>query len=105
MAHTMKVQMFGNFRMEFDGVPLIAEKMHKESQFNRLMQMMMHYSKTGISKEQLEEYVIGEGKIGFETLSNFVNQPAQRNFPFILETPNESEGYAKEIALLREAYK
>ena len=24
MAHTMKVQMFGNFRMEFDGVPLIV---------------------------------------------------------------------------------
>lgn len=48
---------------------------------------------------------IGEGKIGFETLSNFVNHPALRNFPFILETPNESEGYAKEIALLREAYK
>ena len=44
MAHTMKVQMFGNFRMEFDGVPLIAEKMHKESQFNRLMQVMMHGS-------------------------------------------------------------
>ena len=46
MAHTMKVQMFGNFRMEFDGVPLIAEKMHKESQFNRLMQVMMHGSLT-----------------------------------------------------------
>ena len=48
---------------------------------------------------------IGEGKIGFKTLSNFVNHPALRNFPFILETPNESEGYAKEIAFLREAYK
>ena len=54
MAHTMKVQMFGNFRMEFDGVPLIAEKMHKESQFNRLMQVMMHYAKTGIAKDKLE---------------------------------------------------
>ena len=60
MAHTMKVQMFGNFRMEFDGVPLIAEKMHKESQFNRLMQVMMHYAKTGIPKDKLEEQVIGE---------------------------------------------
>ena len=63
MAHTMKVQMFGNFRMEFDGVPLIAEKMHKESQFNRLMQVMMHYAKTGIAKDKLEEQVIGERDI------------------------------------------
>lgn len=64
MAHAMKVKMFGNFRMVFDDQALVSDKMHKESQFNRLMQMMMHYSKTGISKEQLEEYVIGEGKIG-----------------------------------------
>lgn len=63
MAHAMKVKMFGNFRMVFDDQALVSDKMHKESQFNRLMQMMMHYSKTGISKEQLEEYVIGEGKI------------------------------------------
>ena len=64
MAHAMKVKMFGNFRMVFDDQALVSDKMHKESQFNRLMQMMMHYYKTGISKEQLEEYVIGEGKIG-----------------------------------------
>ena len=63
MAHTIKVQMFGSFRMEFDGAPLIAEKMHRESQFNRLMQVMMHYSQTGISKDKLEEQVIGERDI------------------------------------------
>ena len=60
MTHTIKVQMFGNFRMEYNGKPLIAEKMHRESQFNRLMQVMMHYAKTGISKDKLEEQVIGE---------------------------------------------
>lgn len=63
MAHTIKVQTFGSFRMELDGVPLIAEKMHRESQFNRLMQVMMHYSKTGIPKDKLEEQVIGERDI------------------------------------------
>ena len=46
MKQTILAQMLGNFRMEFDGVPLIAEKMHKESQFNRLMQVMMHGSLT-----------------------------------------------------------
>lgn len=42
MAHAMKVKMFGNFRMVFDDQALVSDKMHKESQFNRLMQMMMH---------------------------------------------------------------
>lgn len=60
MAHKINVQMFGNFRMEIDGVPLVADKMHKESQFNRMMQVILHYSGTGIPKDKLEERVIGE---------------------------------------------
>lgn len=50
MTHTIKVQMFGNFRMDYNGAPFVAEKMHKESQFNRLMQAMMHYSDSGIAR-------------------------------------------------------
>ena len=38
MTHKIKVQMFGNFRMDYNGAPFVAEKMHKESQFNRMMQ-------------------------------------------------------------------
>ena len=34
-----------------------------------------------------------------------INHPALRNLPFYLETPNEPEGYAREIALLRGLYK
>lgn len=60
MKDTIKVQMFGNFRMDYNGAPLVAEKMHKESQFNRLMQVMMHYADKGIAKDKLEELVIGE---------------------------------------------
>ena len=63
MTHTIKVQMFGNFRMDYNGAPFVADKMHKESQFNRLMQAMMHYSTSGIAKDKLEEIVIGERDI------------------------------------------
>lgn len=63
MRHTIKVQMFGNFRMDYNGAPFVADKMHKESQFNRLMQAMMHYSTSGIAKDKLEEIVIGERDI------------------------------------------
>lgn len=48
---------------------------------------------------------IGEGKIGLEALVKVINHPKLKNLPFFLETPNELEGYGKEIKLLRENYK
>ena len=48
---------------------------------------------------------IGEGTIGFDALARCVNHPALRHLPFYLETPNELPGYAREIDLLREAYR
>lgn len=47
---------------------------------------------------------IGEGQIGLEALVRVINHPRLRHLPFILETPNDDEGYAREIALLREHY-
>ena len=44
---------------------------------------------------------IGEGTIGLEALVRVINHPQLAHLPFILETPNEHDGYAKEIALLR----
>ena len=48
---------------------------------------------------------IGEGNIGLEAITRIINHPKLRNLPFFLETPNELDGYAKEIKLLREKYK
>ncbi len=48
---------------------------------------------------------IGEGKIGVEALVKVINHPKLKHLPFFLETPNELDGYAKEIQLLRERYK
>lgn len=44
---------------------------------------------------------IGEGHIGLEALVRVINHPALKNLPFCLETPNELDGYKKEIELLR----
>ncbi len=49
--------------------------------------------------------VIGGGEIGLAALVRFINHPAVKNLPMILETPNELPGYAAEIALLRRNYK
>lgn len=45
---------------------------------------------------------IGAGCIGLEAFRRIVRHPALRTLPMILETPNDDEGWAREIALLRE---
>lgn len=47
---------------------------------------------------------IGEGMIGLDALVRIINHPALCELPFYLETPNELDGYEKEIALLKENY-
>ena len=44
---------------------------------------------------------IGEGYIGLEAFERIVNHPALRDLPFVLETPNDDDGWAKEISMLR----
>ena len=44
---------------------------------------------------------IGEGEIGAEALKAVVKHPLLADKPFILETPNDDEGYKKEIAMIR----
>ncbi len=47
---------------------------------------------------------IGEGCLGAEALGRVVRHPALQGLPFVLETPNELPGYAREIALLKELH-
>lgn len=44
---------------------------------------------------------IGGGCLGAEALGRVVRHPALQGLPFVLETPNELPGYAREIALLK----
>ena len=45
---------------------------------------------------------IGQGEIGEEAMRRIVTHPILQNKPFILETPNDDEGYTREIAMIRE---
>lgn len=53
----------------------------------------------GSRKDRHEK--IGEGTLGLETIGRLINHPSLRNLPFYLETPNDPDGYAREIALLK----
>ena len=47
---------------------------------------------------------IGKGTIGIENIEKIINNPILKKLPFYLETPNDLDGYAKEIELLRKLY-
>lgn len=87
---------------DLDGV---MESFDKIVGLDRLHAIHLNDSKNprGAHKDRHEK--IGEGHIGLEAITKVINHPALRNLPFYLETPNELDGYAKEIALLRSVYK
>ena len=53
----------------------------------------------GSHKDRHEK--LGEGCIGNEALMRIVTHPLLHDLPFFLETPNDSEGYKKEISTVR----
>lgn len=53
----------------------------------------------GARKDRHEK--LGQGVIGAEALKRVVRHPLLQGKPFILETPNEDEGYRQEIATIR----
>lgn len=70
----------------------------------RLKAIHLNDSMNGLGSHKDRHARIGEGEIGLEALLRVINHPAVRGIPFILETPNDDEGWTREIALLRERY-
>ena len=56
----------------------------------------------GAKKDRHEK--IGDGFIGLDAVGKIINSPRLKGKPFVLETPNELDGYEKEIALLKTLY-
>lgn len=65
----------------------------------------MNDSKNPFESHKDRHEKIGEGSIGFDTMVNVINNDRLQGLPIILETPNELDGYAHEISMLRNAYK
>ena len=70
----------------------------------RLKAVHLNDSQNDLGSHKDRHAKIGEGKIGLEALVRVVCHPALEGLPFILETPNDDAGWAREIALLRERY-
>ena len=82
----------------------VLEKFDKVLGLNRLKAIHLNDSMTPFAshKDRLEK--IGQGTIGTDAIIHLINHPALKHLPFLLETPNELDGYAHEIAFLKKNY-
>ena len=68
---------------------------------DRLKAVHMNDSKNPIGSHKDRHEKIGFGMIGRDALLRVVRHPLLQGRPFILETPNDAQGYREEIALIR----
>ena len=60
-------------------------------------------SKVPFASKKDRHEVLGEGTLGLDTFINIINHPLLKDLIFNLETPNELDGYKKEIELLKKS--
>lgn len=68
---------------------------------DRLKAIHINDSKNVLGSHKDRHEKIGEGHIGIDAFTAIINHPALRQLPYYLETPNDLDGYAREIAMLR----
>ncbi len=74
----------------------------REVGLERLKAIHLNDSQNPLGAHKDRHAKIGHGFIGLEAMARIINHPALKHLPFYLETPNELDGYAQEIKLLRE---
>lgn len=84
-----------------DGLDSTLEEFDRVIGLCRLRAVHLNDSKNqrGARKDRHEK--IGQGFIGLEYIEKIINHPSLQGLPFELETPNDNDGYAAEIKLLR----
>ena len=87
---------------DLDGV---LDEFDKIIGLNRLKAIHINDSMNPCGAHKDRHQKIGEGTLGVKFFEELINHPKLKELPFFLETPNELDGYAKEISLLKSLYK
>lgn len=82
----------------FDGV---LDEFDKIIGLEKLKAIHLNDSKNDLASHKDRHEKIGEGKIGLDAISKIINNDRIKELPFYLETPNEIDGYEREIELLK----
>ncbi len=83
----------------------VLEEFDRIVGIDRLKAIHLNDSKNPLSAHKDRHEKIGRGYIGTDAFERIINHPSLKDLPFYLETPNELDGYADEISLLRSLYK
>ena len=80
----------------------VLDEFDKIIGLDRLHAIHMNDSKNPFESHKDRHEKIGEGSIGVDAMVSVINNPRLRHLPVFLETPNELDGYAAEIKLLKD---
>ena len=72
---------------------------------DRLKAIHLNDSKNPFASHKDRHETIGNGSLGIDAITRIINHPLLKEIPFFLETPNDIDGYQKEIAFLKALYK
>ena len=81
----------------------VLEEFDRIIGLERLKAIHVNDSKNPFASHKDRHEKIGQGSLGLEAIRRVIYHPKLKHLPFYLETPNELEGYAAEILLLRES--
>lgn len=84
-----------------DNLENVLDQFDKIIGLERLKALHLNDSKNPLGSHKDRHEKIGEGYIGLDAFKNIVTHPVLKDLPCFLETPNELDGYAREIALLK----
>lgn len=79
----------------------VLEEFDRIVGIERLKAIHINDSKNPFESHKDRHEKIGEGSIGLDAFVRIINHPQLKDLPFFLETPNDIDGYEKEIELLR----
>lgn len=82
----------------------VLDEFDKVLGLDRLCAIHLNDSKNGLGSHKDRHELIGEGNIGLDALAGVINNKRLQGIPVYLETPTETEGHGKEIALLKSLY-
>lgn len=82
----------------------IVTKFDQVIGLERLKAIHLNNSQNPLGAHKDRHATLTQGQIPLEALIRVVNHPALFRLPYYLETPNDLDGYAAEIQLMREAY-
>ncbi|NCB92186.1 MAG: deoxyribonuclease IV [Clostridia bacterium] len=84
-----------------DNLEQVIQEFDQTIGMGYLRAIHMNDSKNPFASHKDRHEKLGEGSLGIETFRQIINHPKLKGIPVYLETPNELDGYAREIQMLK----